>query len=123
MLRRAQILSVLAPFAAQAQIHDMHMMGDHPMTMSDGVAPPRECGLSAFAAIPEIVALLEADPNTGGSKVDIEALRQHLIDMDNVTLRADAKSARIDGGMSCGVAGEGAVRDSIRRMPLAPPRR
>ncbi len=57
-----------------------------------------------------MVALLEADPNTGGSKVDIEALRQHLIDMDNVTLRADAKSARIDGGVGCEVAGEGAVR-------------
>ncbi len=29
-----------------------------------------------------------ADPETDSSQVDIEALRQHLIDMDNVTLRA-----------------------------------
>ncbi len=97
-LRRAQILLVLAPFAAQAQTHDIQMMGDHPMAMSDGVAPPKESGLSAFAAIQEIIALLEADPNTGGSMVDIEALRQHLIDMDNVTLRADAKRSPSTAG-------------------------
>lgn len=30
--------------------------------------------------------------------VDIEALRQHLIDMDNVTLRADVAREDIDGG-------------------------
>ncbi|MFX5914869.1 hypothetical protein ABTE45_18800, partial [Acinetobacter baumannii] len=53
---------------------------------------PTQPGQSAFAAILEIVALLEADPATDWSKVNIEALRQHLIDMDNVTLRADVKS-------------------------------
>lgn len=35
--------------------------------------------------------MLEADSKTDWSKVDIEALRQYLIDMDNVTLRSAVK--------------------------------
>ncbi len=45
-----------------------------------------EGGQSAFAALQEVVSYLMADPATDWSRVDIEALRQHLIDMDNVTL-------------------------------------
>lgn len=44
---------------------------------------------SAFVAIQEIVWLQEANPKTDWSKVNIELLRQHLIDMDNVSLRTD----------------------------------
>ena len=51
----------------------------------------------AFGAIQEIVRTLDADPNTDWSKVDLEALRQHLIDMNEVTLRADAAPKQIDG--------------------------
>jgi len=39
-------------------------------------------GQDAFGAIQEIVQILDADPKTDWSKVDLEALRQHLIDMD-----------------------------------------
>ena len=46
-----------------------------------------------------IVEILEADPATDWGKVNIEALRQHLIDMDNVTLRAELKSGPVEGGM------------------------
>ena len=53
------------------------------------------------------------------SKVDIEALRQHLIDMNNVTLAAHVAGEPIDGGMKFVVTGDGAVRDSIRRMTTA----
>ena len=49
---------------------------------------PREPGQVAFAANQEVVAILASDPATDWSKVDIEALRQHLIDMNSVTLRA-----------------------------------
>jgi hypothetical protein len=34
--------------------------------------------------------MLEADPKTDWSKVNISALREHLIDMDEVTMRASA---------------------------------
>jgi hypothetical protein len=78
---------------------------------------PVETGHFAFAAVKEIVDLLEADPNTDCSKVNIEALRQHLIDMNNVTLFADVKAEPIEGGVRFVMTGAGA--DSIRRVTLA----
>ena len=80
---------------------------------------PTQPGQSAFAAIQEIVAILEADPKTDWSRVNIEALRQHLIDMDNVTLRAAVAMEPIEGGARFTVTGAGPVRDSIRRMVAA----
>jgi hypothetical protein len=65
------------------------------------------------------VEILEADPATDWSKVDIDALRQHLIDMDNVALRAEVESQPVDGGMRFTVSGVGPVKDSIRRMVTA----
>lgn len=63
--------------------------------LSDNVT---EAGQAAFTAIQEIVALLMADPQTDWTQVDIESLRLHLIDMDNVTLRADVDVREIEGG-------------------------
>jgi hypothetical protein len=99
-----------------ARMMQGHMDGAQP---SHAGAAPTEPGQAAFAAIQEIVQILEADPRTDWSKVDIEALRQHLIDMNNVTLRARVASEPIDGGMRFTVTGDGAVRDSIRRMAAA----
>src|SRR5665213_2414926 len=81
--------ALLVPSLGHAQSpvpgHDPTMM--HQM-MHGGAAKattlPTQPGQSAFAAIQEIVAILEADPKTDWSRVNIEALRQHLIDMDNV---------------------------------------
>jgi hypothetical protein len=84
-----------------------------------GTSVPTQPGQAAFAAIQEIVGILEADPQTDWSKVNIEALRQHLIDMNNVTLDAKVTSEPVEGGMRFDVTGEGAVRDSIRRMVTA----
>ena len=44
-------------------------------------------GQEAFGTIQEIVRILESDPATDWSKVNIGALREHLIDMDEVTMR------------------------------------
>jgi hypothetical protein len=73
-------------------------------------------GQDAFGAIQEIARLLEADPETDWSKIDLEALRQHLIDMNEVTLKADAASKRIDGGLEIAVSGTGATVGAIQRM-------
>lgn len=76
-----------------------------------------EGGQSAFAAIQEIVAQLMADPTTDWSRVDIEALRQHLIDMDNVTLRARVRVEEIEGGARFEATSEDVVvSGSIRAM-------
>ena len=74
-------------------------------------------GQSAFAAIQEIVAQLMADPTTDWNRVDIEALRQHLIHMDNVTLRAHVRVEEIEGGARFEATSEdAAVTGSIRAI-------
>jgi len=80
---------------------------------------PTRAGQEAFATIAEIVRLLEADPQTDWSKVDIEALRSHLRDMDDVTMRAEVRSTAVAGGAVFDVQGSGRVREAVRRMALS----
>jgi hypothetical protein len=76
-------------------------------------------GQDAFATMREIVEILVADPKTDWSKVNIDALRQHLVDMNNVTLNAKVTNVLIDSGMIFVLTGEGPVCESIRRMTTA----
>jgi hypothetical protein len=129
MLLRVLPLILLLSSHAMAQQTDMHQhvpmdhSAMHGSTSPSAPAPtagrPTQPGQSAFAAIQEIVALLEADPSTDWSKVDIEALRQHLVDMSRVTLEAAVAAAPTDFGLRFTVTGEGPVRESIRRMVTA----
>jgi hypothetical protein len=85
--------------------------GMHPASTT-----PTLPGQDAFGAIQEVVGILDADPKTDWSKVDLEALRQHLIDMNEVTLRADAAPKQIDGGLEIAVTGSGRTLVAIQRM-------
>src|SRR5579872_26278 len=83
-----------------------------PMSMAatSHIAAPTmstEQGQAAFAALQEIVRILEADPHTDWSKVNLDALREHLIDMSRVTLDAHAIVHRIPGGTRITVTGAG----------------
>ncbi|HZL61183.1 MAG TPA: hypothetical protein VFC32_02660 [Pseudolabrys sp.] len=77
---------------------------------------PTMPGQDAFGAIQEVVQLLEADPSTDWSKVNIAALREHLIDMNEVTLRAVTTERALDNGIEFAVTGEGRTLDAIKRM-------
>jgi len=79
---------------------------------------PTSAGQAAFGAIGEIVRMLKSDPKTDWSKVNVEALRQHLIDMDDVTLHSLATQRNIEGGIELDVTGTGRTTDAIRRMTL-----
>jgi hypothetical protein len=81
-------------------------------------ALPTLPGQAAFGAIAEIVRLLEADPKTDWTRVNVEALRQHLIDMDEVTMRAAVTSHNVPGGLEMEVTGTGRTADAIRRMAI-----
>jgi len=104
------------------QSHLQPMSGDMthaPATMGHQAAisgQPTLPGQDAFGAIQEIVRILEADPDTDWSKVDLEALRQHLIDMNEVTLKADAASKQVDGGLEIVISGTGPTVGAIKRM-------
>jgi hypothetical protein len=88
-------------------------MGPHGM-MAAG--QPMMPGQGAFGTIQEIVAILEADPSTDWSKVNIAALREHLIDMNEVTLKAVASERRLDDGLEIAVTRDGRTREAIKRM-------
>ena len=60
--------------------------------------------------------MLQADPHTDWSKVNIDALRQHLIDMDEVTLHAVTRNEPVDGGLRVRVTGSGRTLEAIQRM-------
>ena len=82
-------------------------------------ASPTEVGQAAFAAIGEFVSILDADPNTDWSRVDIAALRDHLVDMSRVTLDARVVQKPIEGGVEMTVGGSPEVVDAARRMVQA----
>lgn len=104
----------LAAVPAMAQTMRPHA---HDM-MQDTIAPA-EPGQSAFAAIAEITAMLQNDPATDWSKVDVAALQSHLADMDQVTLHTIATTEPIPGGARITVKGDGETIASIQRMMLA----
>ena len=80
---------------------------------------PTSPGQDAFGAIAEVVRLLEADPGTDWSRVDLERLRQHLIVMNEVVLRSDVRSSPIPGGLAMEVTGASRTERAIRAM-IAP---
>lgn len=115
------------PMAENQGMQGMHGMmrgmhagaGPHGMMMGHQSGPagqPTMSGEAAFGTIQEIVQMLEADPATDWSKVNIAALREHLIDMSEVTLRAVATERPLDNGAEFTISGEGRTRDAIKRM-------
>ena len=83
------------------------------MGAAANVAP---AGQDAYAALAAVVAMLEADSTTDWSKVNIEALRQHLVAMNDVTLGARSRQTDVPGGARMDVTGDGRVAESIRAM-------
>ena len=102
------------PMGAMPMHHEMPGMMAH--GQAQRAAAPIEPGQAAFGAIQEVVTDLQADPQTHWSKVDIEALRQHLIDMDEVTMRAAAVKEPIENGLRVKVTGSDRTLAAIQRM-------
>src|SRR5260370_12943702 len=97
------------------QHQGMMPMGGH-AGMHAASTTPTMPGQDAFGAIQEVVSILEADPKTDWSKVDLDRLRQHLIDMNEVTLKADAAAKPIEGGLEVTITGSGRTLVAIQRM-------
>ena len=69
-------------------MQNQEMMNHMQMRMS----PLSEAGNDAFGTIQEVIRKLESNPNTDWSKVNIEALRAHLADMEDMTLNVEILS-------------------------------
>jgi hypothetical protein len=78
----------------------MHHNHGTVVSNSSAATPLTAPGNDAFAAIQEVVSKLLANPNTDWSRVNLERLRQHLVDMDNFTLHVEVVSQKpVDGGV------------------------
>ncbi len=90
------------------------------MHMTSGIAPikqqPAEPGQGGFATIAEIVVLLNNDPATDWSKVNIDALRRHLVDMNELTVRAEAKTTIYEDKIVFHIKGAGRTLQAIHAM-------
>ena len=94
----------------------MGMHGGMHAQQSGAFGAPTMPGQDAFGTIQEIVQILQADSATDWSKVNIAALRQHLIDMNEVTLKATAAERMLDNGIEIAVTGDGRTLEAIKRM-------
>lgn len=113
------LATLLAPVAFNAMAESSHTMNhsQHMATMAEPHSVnPQEAGQAGFAAIAEVVKLLESDADTDWSTVNINALREHLLDMNHLVMGAAVEEQAIDGGMRFNVTGQGKVLNAIHNM-------
>jgi len=116
------VLAIGPAVAQQAPTGTTSMPDMTHSSMHGGTIMPADTGMptlpgqDAFGAIQEVVRILETDSATDWSKVDLERLRQHLVDMNEVTLKAVAVPKLVDGGLEVAVIGEGRTLLAIQRM-------
>ena len=94
----------------------LHRHGEHATASRAAPQPLIETGQGAFAALAEVTAALTADPDTDWSRVDMEALREHLVSMDRLVLDATVETGAVEDGRRFVVTGEGRTRQAIREM-------
>jgi hypothetical protein len=75
-----------------------------------------EPGQGAFAALSEVVRVLEADPNTDWAMVDLSGLRAHLVDMDRLVKGAIVTETVLPNGTSAVATGNAETLATLQRM-------
>jgi hypothetical protein len=75
-----------------------------------------EPGQGAFAALSEVVRVLEADPDTDWGQVDLAGLRAHLVDMDRLILNTIVEETELPDGLSAMATGDTDTIATLRRM-------
>lgn len=112
----ASLVMMVNVNSASAQSDVSHNMMHDGSTAMLSVNKPTLPGQDAFAAIQEIIGILEADPSTDWSRVNISALREHLVDMNQLIMNADVKEEDVSGGLIIHVSGSGRSLQAIQRM-------
>lgn len=75
-----------------------------------------EPGQGAFASISEVVTSLRKSPRTDWSRIDIDALRAHLVDMDMLVSHANTETQNIKGGVAIRITLDGSAAGAASRM-------
>jgi hypothetical protein len=106
-------VSAISGFALATSMNNRDMHQGHG---SDTASLPTETGQSAFAAIAEIVSILDENPETNWSKVNIAALREHLVDMNALTLDANVEVIETEDSIEFIVTGHGNILRAAQNM-------
>ena len=91
LLTTIVLMPVLALGTDDHSQHNTQPSIHHHMKSS---SPLSSAGNYAFWTIQEAIEKLDADPNTDWTKVNMEALREHLVDMQNFTINVDVLSQK-----------------------------
>ena len=75
-----------------------------------------EPGQGAFAALAEVVRVLESDPSTDWSRVDLAGLRAHLVDMDRLVMSAIVTQDILPDGVVAMATGDAKTIETLQRM-------
>jgi hypothetical protein len=75
-----------------------------------------EPGQGAFAALSEVVQVLEVDPDTNWGQVDLAGLRAHLVDMDRLVSDTNVEETELPDGLSSMATGDTDTIATLRRM-------
>lgn len=102
--------------AKQPQMNHATMNHDQMKATNKTGSQSTEPGQGAFATIAEIVVILTNDPMTDWDKVDIAGLREHLVDMDELSLRASSTTAVFDDRIVFTITGSGRTLQAIQTM-------
>ena len=105
--------------SAQTAQNDHSQTMDHGTHMDDdsfAVSLLTEPGQGAFASLSEIIMVLEADPETDWSKVNLGALRDHLVDMDRLVTHTTVKELELTNGVRVLASGDADTIATLRRM-------
>ncbi|MFT5116876.1 MAG: hypothetical protein ACI9NY_000400 [Kiritimatiellia bacterium] len=107
-----------AAYIATADDFRQKLEINHAEHHDHGNAPanPSEAGQGAFAALVEIVVLLENDPHTDWGKVDIDGLREHLVDMNQLVINAKVSKHLSEDKVAFTISGTGAALRAINNM-------
>ena len=103
-------LATASTTSAQHSDHQNHGSMHSTTTM------PTEPGDASFAAISEIVKILAQDPDTDWERVDIDALRVHLVDMTQLILGASVETEEIPNGLRMTISRSGRPGEAASRM-------
>lgn len=124
-MRAKTILTAMVLFGGVAMAiaqtnHSDHGEGmDHSAHGQDQTATAgvlSEPGQGAFAALSEVVRVLEADPDTDWAKVDLAGLRSHLVDMDRLVLDAVVSETDLPDGIIVVATGDAETIATLQRM-------
>ncbi|MEO9779282.1 MAG: hypothetical protein ABJH07_08305 [Sedimentitalea sp.] len=91
--------------------HSAH--GQDQIATADVLSEP---GQGAFAALSEVVRVLEANPGTDWAKVDLTGLRAHLVDMDQLISDAVVSETDLPDGITAVATGNAETIATLRRM-------